>query len=88
MRLVLKLYSDTAYVTSSESTFGQRMSLAKPVSMVWENVISQGGSGTNWEHVIPIFNSIWMYSCPAEKFGNEVGVRIRGLWMPAARLHV
>lgn len=29
--------------SSSESTFGQRTSQAKPGSVVWESVISQGG---------------------------------------------
>jgi len=43
MRWLLKLYSVTAYITSPESTFGQRMSQTKPGSVVWESVISQGG---------------------------------------------
>lgn len=54
------------------------MSQAKPMSMVWKNVISQGGTVTNQKHKILIFNSLWIYSSPAEKaFWNEVGVRSR-----------
>ena len=64
-----------AYVVSSENALGQNTSPAKPVSVVWENIIlSQGGSVTNWE---PTMKSSTAFAFTSPLMRKHVGVRGR-----------